>query len=188
MFHCGAAVVIMCTVVLEPGLTRDATQQPRTIELDAETLAARTDAARSLIPLLEGVRRRTQSRVDVQRGTVPDSPFAGTQTTLFAISLGKRSVAVDPQVVKAMDRLLAWEPGNRAAEVEAALFDEWLDWLTVKTSALATRKGLVLCDARCVTQTMTQLDETWGSSASERAEFRDQLLLDALTEAVSQAK
>jgi hypothetical protein len=35
---------------------------------------------------------------------------------------------------------------------------------------------------------MTQLDETWGSSASERAEFRDQLLLDALTEAVSQAK
>jgi hypothetical protein len=178
--------VIACASLFLAGLGNAAAQQqqqPRAIELDAETVAVRTEAARNLVPLLEGVRRRAQSRVDVKKGSVPDSPFAGTQTTLLAFSIGKKSVTVDPQVVQAMDRLLAWEPGNRAAE-EAALFDEWLDWLSVKTSALATKGGLVVCDTACVVREMTKPNEAWGSSASARADVRDQVLLDALTEAV----
>jgi hypothetical protein len=187
MFSKAGAVVAFTSLAVLAGLvTSLGAQQPKVVELDANTLAVRAEAARSLIPLLEGVRRRAQSRGIVERGSVPDSPFAGTQTTLFAISIGKRSVPVDPQVVQAMDRLLAWEPGNRAAEAESALFDAWLDQLSVKTSALATRKSVVACDAACVVQTVTKLDEVWGPAPSDRAEVRDQVLLDALIDAVSQ--
>jgi hypothetical protein len=46
-------------------------QQPKPIELDATTLAARTEAARSLVPLLEDVKKRATAPVNVQQGNRP---------------------------------------------------------------------------------------------------------------------
>jgi hypothetical protein len=41
-----------------------------------------------------------------------------------------------------------------------------------------------LCDVNCVVKRMTTLNETWGSSPRNRADVRDELLLDALKVAV----
>ena len=55
-------------------------------------------------------------------------------------------------------------------------------------SRQAENIGLVsgggLCDVNCVVKRMTTLDETWGSSPRNRADERDELLLDALKVAV----
>jgi hypothetical protein len=163
-------------------------QQPRPIELDAATLAARTEAARSLIPLLEDVKTKATARYQVERGSVPDSPFAGTQTTAVAITLGRKNQPVDPQVVKAMEQMLEWEPGDRSDVEQAALFDAWLAQLSRRASAIATKRGLVSCDTDCVVKTMTALDEGWGSVERQRPENRDQALLDAFTDAVKEKK
>jgi hypothetical protein len=163
-------------------------QQPTPIELDAATLSARTEAARSLVPLLQDVKRRAESRVTVQPGgATADSPFAGTNTTLFAMTIGQKSTPVDPQVVQAMDRLLKWQPGDRTAP-EAALFDEWLNQLSRKATALSVQSSASACDTNCVVSTMTKLNETWGESTRQRAEVRDQALLEALTDAVKRTK
>lgn len=163
-------------------------QQPTTIELDAATLAERTAAARSLVPLLQDVKRRAESKVTVQPGgATADSPFAGTNTTLFAITVGQKSTPVDPQVVQAMDRLLKWQPGDRTVP-EAALFDEWLNQLSRKATALSVQSSATACDTNCVVSTMTKLNETWGESTRQRSEVRDQALLEALTDAVKRTK
>ena len=165
-----------------------AAQQPTPIELDAATLSARTEAARSLVPLLQDVKRRAESRVNVQTGgATADSPFAGTNTTLFAMTIGQKSTPVDPQVVQAMDRLLKWQPGDRTVP-EAALFDEWLNQLSRKATALSVQASATACDTNCVVSTMTKLNETWGESTRQRAEVRDQALLEALTDAVKRTK
>ena len=72
-------------------LSAQGQQPPRPIELDAVTLAARTEAARLLIPLLKDVKEKAVARYDVGRGSVPDSPFMGTQTTAVAITLGRKT-------------------------------------------------------------------------------------------------
>lgn len=165
-----------------------AQQQPaRPIELDTASLAARTEAARSLIPLLEGVKEKAQARYDVGKGSVPDSPFTGTQTTAVAITIGKKNTPPDPEVVRALERLLQWEPGNRADAEQAALFDTWLAALSRRASAMATKRGLVSCDTDCVVDMMTELDDRWGSE-KQRSDDRDQALLDAFVEAVKQRK
>ena len=41
------------------------------------------------------------------------------------------------------------------------------------------------CDAACVVQRMTTLDESWGSSPKNRADVRDELLLDALATVIT---
>lgn len=161
-----------------------AQQQPQRIELDAATMAARTDAARAVIPLLGDIKERADAGVQAQvGGGAPPSPFTGQPTTVFSVTLSKRK-PVDPQVVSAMERLLKWEPGNRSAEYESALFDRWFEQLSVRASAIATRQGLVSCDASCVTRTLTALDESWGKTERARAEARDEVLLETLTEAV----
>jgi hypothetical protein len=163
-------------------------QQPRAIELDAGTVAAHTDAARHLIPLLEPVKEKASARYQVEKGSVPDSPFTGTQTTLFAVTLGKKNQPVDPQVVQAMERLLAWEPGNRSATEEAALFDAWMAELSKRTSSIATKRGIVACDTGCVVQTVTALDEAWGKDERERSQNRDQLLYESFVDAVKKRR
>jgi hypothetical protein len=170
------------------GLAAQSQQPPRPIELDAATLAARTEAARTLIPLLEDVKAKATARYQVGRGSVPDSPFTGTQTTAVAITIGKKNVPVDPQVVQAMDKLLGWEPGDRSATEEAALFDQWLTQLSRRASAIATKRGLVSCDTDCVVKTMTSLDDGWGSAEKQRPDNRDQVLLETFTEAVKGKK
>lgn len=181
------AGTLACGLAVHPA-TLHAQPQPTRIELDAATLAARTDAARSIIPLLEDVKRRVNPGVQAQTGGgSPTSPFTGMPTTVFSVTIAKRP-PVDPQVVQAMDRLLKWEPANRSAEYEAALFDRWFEELSAKASALGTQRGLVSCDAGCVARMMISLDETWGALERERAEVRDQVLLDTLTEAVKGRK
>lgn len=164
-----------------------AAQPRRPIELDATTLAARTEAAKSLVPLLQDVKRRATSNVNVQPGGAAPSPFTGQQSTLLSFSLSKRP-PTDPRVIQAMDGLLKWKPGDRSDEAQARLFDEWLNELSLRATGLKLRTGAGACDTACVVQTMTKLDETWAGSARERAEQRDGVLLDALAEAVKNVK
>lgn len=158
-------------------------QQPRTVELDAATLAARTEAARQLIPLLEPVKDKAKARYDVGKGAVPDSPFAGTQTTAVAISIGRKK-PVDPKIIQAMERLLDWEPGDRSSAEDAALFDAWLNQLSRRASSMATKRGIVSCDTGCVVETITVLDESWGEEERAREQAREEVLLDTFAEAV----
>ena len=148
--------------------------------------AARLQAARTLVPLLKDLRQRAQGGTAVQRGSVPNSPFTGTQTTLFAFSLSKRSVPVDPRVVAAMDRLLAWNISGPPVDDAPALFDRWLQELSASSSAaLRLQGGAGTCDAACVAQRMTTLDETWGASPRNRSDVRDEALLQALVSVVT---
>jgi hypothetical protein len=149
------------------------------------TLAQRQEAARALVPLLKDVKAHAQPGATLKPGTVPDSPFAGTQTTLFAFTLSKRSVPVDPRVVTAMNRLLSWNIGAPAQEENAQLFDRWLIELEARSSGAMRLQGATgLCDVNCVVARMTTLNESWGSSPRNRADVRDELLLDALKVAV----
>jgi hypothetical protein len=184
----GLLAVTFGVLAFGAGLSAQSQQPPQPIELDATTLAARTEAARTLIPLLEDVKEKATARYQVGRGSVPDSPFAGTQTTAVAITIGKKNTPVDPQVVQAMDRLLQWEPGDRSASEEAALFDAWLAQLSRRASTIATKRGQVSCDTDCVVKTMTSLDDGWGSAEKQRPENRDQVLLETFTEAVKGKK
>jgi hypothetical protein len=177
----GLTLWLSVSVAVAQGAAR---QQPRAIELDAVALAERTEAARSLIPLLEPVREKAVARYQTEKGSVPDSPFAGTQTTLFAVTIGKKNQPVDPRVVQAMERLLDWEPADRSAKEESALFDAWMVELSKRTSAIATKRGIVACDTNCVVKTLTVLDEAWGSAEKQRSDNREQVLLETLAEAV----
>ena len=112
--HMAVSTVAVAMLLLLASSAGVDAQQPMPIELDAATLAARTEAARSLVPLLQDVKRRAESRVNVQTGgATAESPFAGTNTTLFAMTVGQKNTPADPQVVQAMDRLLKWQPGDR---------------------------------------------------------------------------
>lgn len=173
--------------LLAAGGTGLAGQQPQPIGLDASAIAARAEAARNLVPLLEDVKQRATAAVNVTPGGAPDSPFAGTQTTLLSFTI-RRNTPVDPQVVQAMDRLLKWTPGDQSDEAQAALFDEWLAQLSRRATGLKLRDTTGVCDTTCVIQTMTRLDETWGERMRDRAETRDNVLLDALTDAVKAVK
>lgn len=150
------------------------------------TVQQRYEAARQLVPLLQDVKGHAATGTTVKPGTVPDSPFAGTQTTLFAFTLSKRTVPVDPRVVAAMNRLLAWDIGATGPEADAtaAIFDRWLVELEARSSGAMRLTGGGLCDVNCVVSRMTTLNETWGSSPRGRGDARDELLLDALKAAV----
>lgn len=167
-----------------------AAQQPsRPIALDAATVAARAEAARNLVPLLEDVKKRAVNRTQVQMGGgAPNSPFTGTQTTLLSMTVSKRDTVVDPQVIQAMDRLMKWQAGDRASSADAVLFDAWLSELSSKATALSLQSSGGACDTDCVVRTMTQLNERWGESPRTRAELRDQALLEAMIAAVKTSK
>ena len=148
------------------------------------TVGQRQDAARALVPLLKAVRTHARPGAAMKPGTVPNSPFAGTQTTLFAFSLSKRSVPVDLRVVTALNQLLDWNIGASGNEHPAQLFDRWLIELEARSTGALRLTGGGLCDVACVVKRMTTLDETWGSSPRNRADERDELLLEALRVAV----
>lgn len=175
-----AALAVPTLVAAQPAQNTPPREQ---IALGATT-AQRNEAARVLVPLLKDVRRRAQAPVEVRPGTVPDSPFAGTQTTLFAFSISQRSVPVDARVVAAMDRLIAWQIDDPAATDTGRLFDRWLGALMEKNTGALLIQGRGPCDLACMAQRMATLDESWGASPRGRAETRDQVLLDALTAVV----
>lgn len=150
------------------------------------TVAQRQEAARRLVPLLRAVQAHAQPGATVRPGTVPNSPFTGTQTTLFAFTISKRNVPVEPRVVTAMNRLLDWNVGAGGHDEEARLFDRWLVELQARSAGAVRLSGGGLCDLNCVVARMTTLDEAWGASPKGRDDARDELLLDALTAAVKQ--
>jgi hypothetical protein len=182
------ALAVGLSLPISADQAKPAQQQPQVIDLDAATVAAHTEAARDLIPLLEPVKEKAVSRYQVEKGSVPDSPFTGTQTTVFAVTLGKKNQPVDPQVVQAMEKLLGWEPADRTATEEAALFDAWMAELSKRASAIATKRGIVACDTGCVVQTITALDDAWGKDARERSANRDQVLYETFVEAVKKRR
>jgi len=172
-----AALAVPTLLAAQPAQSTPPREQ---IALGATT-AQRNEAARVLVPLLKDVRRRAQAPVEMRPGTVPDSPFAGTQTTLFAFTISQRSVPVDARVVAAMDRLIAWQIDDPTAADTARLFDRWLGALMEKNTGAVLIQGRGPCDVACMAQRMATLDESWGASPRGRAETRDQVLLDALT-------
>ena len=181
-----SSCIVIVAVAATPSIGRTQTPPPQIVI--GATVAQRQEAARAPIPLLKDVRTHAQPGVTTKPGTVPDSPFAGTQTALFAFTLSKRSVPVDQRVVRAMNQLLDWNIGASGHEDLAQLFDTWLIELEARSSGAMRLTGGGLCDVNCVVKRMTTLDETWGSSPRNRADVRDELLLDALKVAVLEKK
>lgn len=179
-------LAVMTTLVAALSAADAAARQTSAPIVIGATVEQRREAARLLVPLLREVKGHAAAGPSVKPGTVPDSPFAGTQTTLFAFTLSKRSVPVDPRVVAAMNRLLDWNIGASGPEAEttAALFDKWLIELEARSAGAMALSGGGLCDVNCVVARMTTLNETWGSSPRGRGDTRDELLLDALKVAV----
>jgi hypothetical protein len=146
-----------------------------------------THAARTLVPLLKDVRARVESRFSVEPGTLPPSPITGRQSTLFAVRIGIRSRQLDEKVVQAMDRLLRWDTRQPLGAEDHALVERWLEALQVKVLArLAAARLPVACDVECVVQRLTNPDSVFGASGKDRQEARDDLLLQALVEAVGE--
>ncbi|MFN8061540.1 MAG: penicillin acylase family protein [Vicinamibacterales bacterium] len=177
------SLTLVGSLLLGTGLPAESEQSVLPLEVAART-AARKDAARTLIPLLRHVRQRATAATEVRPGSTPNSPFTGTQTSLFVFTVGKRSVPVDPAAVEAMDRLLRWKVGDPNATDDAALFDAWLDELALKSTAIGVGNDPATCDATCVVKRMATLDERWSPSPKNRAEARDEVLLDALVAAI----
>ncbi len=177
-----AAGAVTAVVAVTPSFGAPQTPPPQIVI--GATVAQRQEAARALVPLLKDVRTHAQPGATVKPGTVANSPFAGTQTTLFAFTVSKRSVPVDQRVVRAMNQLLDWNIGASGHDDLAQLFDKWLIELEARSTGAMRLSGGGLCDVNCVVKRMTTLDETWGSSPRNRADVRDELLLDALKVAV----
>ena len=138
------------------------------------TTAQRQEAARKLVPLLKKVQTHAQPGTSVAPGTAAPSPFTGAQSTLFAFTVSKRSVPVEPRVLQAMNRLLDWNVGAPGRDEEARLFDRWLEELESRASAAVRLSGGGICDVTCIVGRMTTLD--------------DALLLDALKAAVARER
>jgi hypothetical protein len=156
-----------------------ATSAPR--QLPPENILA----AQVLLPLLKDLHQRLQPHFFARPGTLPPSPFTGQRTAVVAITVGREKVKVDDNVMRALERLLNWDPLSAPASPEAELFDKWLAELKVKTTAvIAVQAPQTTCDADCVIQRISHLDESFGRSKKQREERRYQLLLDALVAAV----
>lgn len=184
----GLAIVLAGgTLAAAPQLTLPQTTPPPATPqiVIGATVAQRQEAARKLVPLLKDVQTHAQSGPSVAPGSAAPSPFTGAQSTLFAFTVSKRSVPVEPRVLTAMNRLLDWNVGASGHDAEAQLFDRWLMELESRSSAAARLSGGGVCDVSCIVGRMTTLDETWGKDPRGRTDARDELLLDALKAAVA---
>jgi hypothetical protein len=142
-------------------------------------------AARALVPLLKDVRAGVQPQISVEPGALPASPFTGRNSTLFAVRIGVRSREVDEKVVQAMDRLLRWDARQPLSASDGDLVDRWVDELQVKVLGRLAAAGLpVECHEVCAVQRLTNPDSVFGVNAKEQKEARDDILLEALIEAV----
>lgn len=180
------SLVIVLAWALAPRLlAQPSAGTPSQIVIGA-TVAQRQEAARALVPLLGDLKAHAEPGFTIQPGGASKSPITGQQSTLFAFTISRRSVAVDTRVVAAMDQLLAWDVSGPPSPDALTLFDSWLVELQARaTSASALQaSGPGLCDVNCVVQRMTTLNEAWGASPKGRRDARDELLLDTLTAAV----
>lgn len=145
--------------------------------------------ARALVPLLKDVRQSIGSRLIVEPGTLPPSPITGRNSTLVAFKMFRRSVEVTPSVVEAMDRLLGWDQQRPLEPANHVLMEEWVENLRVKVlGRLAAGGKGVGCDDACLVGHLTKPGALFGNTRRERQEARDDLLLTALSDAVTKPR
>lgn len=156
-------------------------------ELAAQAAPGIEQAADELVPLLKSVRGRLQPRFGVQPGALPPSPFTGQQSTAAAVRIGKVEIQVDARVRAAIDRLLAWNRKVEPETADATLFVHWLDQVRSRASWVRPPGSTSLeCDTACTVERFTKPGEAFGRSKNDREEMRDQLLLEALVDAVEE--
>jgi hypothetical protein len=176
--HHATALILAAVLAAFPG---------RTTPVSAFQAPDTEAAARALVPLLKSVRERLQPRLGIQPGTLPPSPFTGRQSTVVAVRIGEKEVSVEPKVREALDRLLAWNQKMTPDSPDAILFDHWLDRVKIKATTVAPPGSTSIeCDTQCAINRFTELGEAFGPSRKDREEMRDQLLLDALIDAVGE--
>jgi hypothetical protein len=143
--------------------------------------------ARTLVPLLEDVRKAIGPRVTVEPGTLPPSPITGRSAALFAIRIGVDSLDVDERVVRTIDRLLEWRRTPKPfSDEEVAILTRWVDELRSRVAGrlLAQGKATTYCDDVCVAGHLTKPEGLFQGTPRQRAEERNRLLVEALAEAV----
>jgi hypothetical protein len=142
---------------------------------------------RTLVPVLEDVRKSIGPRLTAAPGSLPPSPITGHSAALFAIRIGVDSVDVDERVVKAMDRLIAWrkDPKPLSSDDEA-IVDRWVEALHVKVAGRLLAKGVAtsFCDDLCVAGYVRNADTLFDGTPRQRRDEQHRMLLDTLTEAV----
>jgi penicillin amidase len=163
--------------------------QPRTFTVrDMEALQqdATSLIARRLVPLLKNVQRRTSSRVSFNQAVMNNqrpAPMAGVGLT------SQRGEPLSPDVVRALDMLLAWNVVLDKTSPAATLFEYWFLKLQPRAYGphLPAEGGarVTAFDPRRVIAWMTSPDQAYGRSRAEREETRDAILLEALQEAVA---
>jgi hypothetical protein len=153
-------------------------------------LPERAEAARELVPLLNGIERRVSSRIKLEPGELMPSPYSGSRGTLFAFRIVDGRARLDERVREAIDRLLAWHKAPGAGGSPATgLADVWMDHLVLKVGGMAEpgpgqRPGM--CDVTCTVSSLLDPPASFGRTGRERQEARDWILLDALAEAVEE--
>jgi hypothetical protein len=143
--------------------------------------------ARTLVPLLEDVRRAIGPHLTVNPGSLPPSPITGRRSALFAIRIGVESVDVDERVVKGMDRWLEWikRPKSLSPDDEA-LIGRWVDELHVKIAGRLLAKGVAtsFCDDVCLAGYVRNPNTLFDGSERERREQQQRVVLDTFAAAV----
>ncbi|MGE3275878.1 MAG: penicillin acylase family protein [Vicinamibacterales bacterium] len=146
--------------------------------------------ARTLVPLLEPIRKQLGGGIGVGPAALPPSPFTGQRATIFAMGVGAKDPEVPREVLKAVDTLLDWDYVLDKGSNAALIYEFWL--LKLQPKAYAPRLGdfarrnFGAWDIRQVIDWMTHPDAPYGADAAARRQARDQILIDALVEAVEE--
>lgn len=142
--------------------------------------------ARALVPILKDLRQATRQQVVVEPGTLPPSPFSGRNSTLVAVTIGKRSVELAPAVIEALDRLAAWDVREPLSAGDQQIVRDWVEELRVAIMGrMAARGTSVGCDDECLVQHLTKPSTLLGATREEQVETRNDIMLDALVDAVT---
>jgi hypothetical protein len=143
--------------------------------------------ARAIVPLLKDARASMQPRLTVEPGTLPPSPITGRNSTLAAVTIGKRQVPLRPEVDALIDRLLAWDVKEPLPAADRDVVIDWVEELRAALlGRLAARATGVGCDDACLIGHLTKPDAVFGDTRAEQVQGRNELLLDALDEVVPQ--
>ena len=141
--------------------------------------------ARALVPLLKDARANRQPELTVSPGSAPPSPFSGRNSTLVAVTIGRRVVQLPPEADALINRLLAWDVREPLPASDRDLVVDWIEELRIDVMArLAEKEKGVGCDDQCLLGHLTQPGPLFGESRAEQVETRNVMLLEAIVEAV----
>lgn len=137
--------------------------------------------ARALVPVLRDLR----STLVVERGTSTLSPFSGRDSTLIAVRVGSRVVNMPPDVLDVVNRLIAWKPGVALSAADEEIVTRWVERLHLRISRKLMAERLDPgCDDTCLVEHLLKPGTLFGANGRDRRETRDDLVLEALTEAI----